>query len=480
MDRDAVQPRHCSLSLTREGGLNTIMPKRKVENRKFQMIAMLSRSTLLSQVLLSLLFCVSPTKAQEPPIPPAKAREVFEQARRASEADAARLWGYPLYGPMLLVDPETRFIVANQRDKEDRLAESKGVFVGKLPEEESIANTAYRWAGVTWTMLMWPLPANRYERGRLLMHESFHRIQQDLGLPGSNPPNSHLDTEQGRTWLRLEWRGLAEALIQRGDRRRNAIRDALIFRTYRRSLFPQAAEQERALELNEGLAEYTGYKLGGWPREILADRAAIHLEQDERGTSFVRSFAYASGPAWAILLDEAGVEWRKKLNRQSDLADILATTLGIKVSTDLEAEAGRRAAEYDGAAVLAEEAARAEVQRQAIARHRTRFLDGPVLILPLGESLQYTFNPRTAEALGELGTVYLTARVTDEWGVLDVTQGVLMSRDRAGRMSEARVPAPVAAAGRTLNGDGWTLALSEGWKVVPGARTGDFVVTRQK
>jgi hypothetical protein len=381
---------------------------------------------------------------------------------------------------MLLVEPETRFIVANQPDKEGRLTENQGVFVGKLPEEESVANTAYSWAGVTWTMLMWPLPANRYARGRLLMHESFHRIQEDLGLPGSNPPNSHLDTKEGRTWLRLEWRALAEALIQRGDRRRTAIRDAIIFRTYRRSLFSQAAEQERALELNEGLAEYTGYKLSGWPGKILADRVAIRLEQDERGTSFVRSFAYASGPAWAILLDEAGIKWRKKLNRQSDLAGILAAALGIEIPADLGPEAWRRATEYEGAAVLAEEAARAEVQRQAIARHRARFLDGPVLILPLGESLRYTFDPQTAEALGELGTVYLTARVTDEWGVLDVTQGVLMSRDRGGRMSQARIPAPAAPAGRTLNGDGWTLTLSEGWKVVPGARPGDFVVTREK
>lgn len=103
-----------------------------------------------------------------------------------------------------------------------------------------------------------------------------------------------------------------------------------------------------------------------------------------------------------------------------------------------------------------------------------------MLILPLSESVRYTFNPQTAEALGELGTVYLTARVNDEWGVLEVTKGVLMSRDREGRMFEARVPAPAGPAGRTLNGDAWTLTLSERWRVVPGARTGDFVVTKEK
>ncbi|GBC82977.1 hypothetical protein HRbin10_02115 [bacterium HR10] len=292
-----------------------------------------AKRIFLSPVLLALPFCPSPTKAQDSPIPLADARKIFEQARTLSEADAGQLWGRPLYGPLMLVDPKTRFIVANQPDKEHHLTESQGVFVGTLPEQESVANAAYRWAGITWTMLMWPLPTNPYARGRLLMHESFHRIQEDLGLPGSNPPNSHLDSQEGRTWLRLEWRALAEALIHRGERRRSAIVDALTFRTYRRSLFPQA--EERALELNEGLAEYTGYKLCGWPEAILADRAAIRLEQDERGTNFVRSFAYASGPAWAILLDELQVKWRGNLNRQSDLGRILAAALKITTPADL-------------------------------------------------------------------------------------------------------------------------------------------------
>jgi hypothetical protein len=437
-------------------------------------------SGVVRSVLLGLLIGFMPARAQESPIELARAREAFGHARALSEADGARLWGVPLYGPMLLVDPETRFVVANQQDGAGHLAEVDGVFIGQLPEGESIANTGYRWAGVTWTMLIWPLPTNRYARGRLMMHENFHRIQEDLGLPASNPPNSHLDTEQGRTWLRLEWRALAEALIHRGAPRRRAISDALVFRMYRHSLFPQGAEQERALELNEGLAEYTGYRLSGWPGPILADRAAVRLEQDEVGTNFVRSFAYASGPAWGILLDEVPVAWRPELHRGSDLAALLADALGIPVPANLEVEARGRAAAYDGAVVMAREAARMEVQRQVIARHRARFLDGPVLILPLGESLRYTFSPQGAEALGDLGTVYPTSRVIDEWGVLHVTDGVLLSRDPGGRVSEARVPAPRTPEGSTIEGDGWTLTLTESWKLVPAARTGDFTLVKER
>jgi hypothetical protein len=312
------------------------------------------------------------------------------------------------------------------------------------------------------------------------MHESFHRIQEALGLPAGNPSNNHLDTQEGRTWLRLEWRALAEALIHRDESRRTAVRDALIFRAHRRSLFLQAAEQERALELNEGLAEYTGYRLCGWPDEILADRAAMRLEQDERGSNFIRSFAYASGPAWALLLDQADPGWRKKLNRDSDLSNLLAVALRVTVPANTQAEAKQVASRYEGARVIAEEADRAQVRQQTIARHRARFLDGPALILPLGGSLQYSFDPRTAEALGDLGTVYLTARISERWGILEATKGILMSRDSSGSMSEARVPPPETTMGRSLTGDGWTLTLAEGWKVVPGARPGDLTVVKEE
>src|SRR5437867_5533484 len=98
-------------------------------------------------------------------------------------------------------------------------------------------------------MVMWPLPQDRYARARLMMHECFHRIQESMGLSGANPANSHLDSKDGRAWLRLEWRALTEALIRRGAARQRAVEDALIFRARRRALFPEAEAQEGALEL---------------------------------------------------------------------------------------------------------------------------------------------------------------------------------------------------------------------------------------
>ncbi|MHC4846798.1 MAG: hypothetical protein ACYTCU_11655 [Planctomycetota bacterium] len=410
------------------------------------------------------------------PISEAAASRAFEEAREASAADAGELWGKQLYGPLFFVDPGTRFVVANQVDNEGQLIDSEGLWIGELPQGENIANTATRWAGVHWTMVMWPLPENRYDRTRLLIHECFHRIQGELGFSGSNPGNNHLDGRDGRTWLRMEFRALAEALIRRGEARRAAAEDALVFRAHRRSLSERAAAEERALEMNEGLAEYTGLRLCGLPDHVLADRAAVRLEREERGEAFVRSFAYATGPAYGIMLDEAGADWREGLTSDDDLGYLLARALDISVIGDLKVEAHQRASRYDGGTVIAEEDERAATRDAQHRRQRARFVDGPVLVIPLGPDLGYSFNPNAANAFGERGTVFWTARVTDAWGILEVDDGVLLQRDGDGRMARATVPAPSDPAGSTISGDGWTLTLNEGWRVTRGPREGDWVV----
>src|SRR6185369_17717419 len=95
-------------------------------------------------------------------------------------------------------------------------------------------------------------------RRQLMLHELFHRIQPGLGLMTATGQNAHLDTEDGRFWLRLEWRALAQALRKSGKDRKRAVSDALAFRLARRSQFANAAESERVEEIREGLAQYTG------------------------------------------------------------------------------------------------------------------------------------------------------------------------------------------------------------------------------
>ncbi len=429
--------------------------------------------------LLGLISLPVPASAQEPSIDLALAEQFFQEAQAICRADNGVLWGVSLCGPMILVEPATRMIVANQTDAEGNLLKKGNVFVGRLPEKETIANTATRWAGVKWTMVIWPLPSNTQARARLMMHELFHRVQDDLGLPASNPSNNHLDTRDGRIWLQLEWRALRRALEASGAESRKALEDALIFRRYRRSLFPDSDSTERGLEMNEGLAEYTGVRLRGSTERESVAYLSKQLETAESKQTFVRSFAYASGPAYGFLLDRSRSGWRRGLKPSDDLGVLSQERYSIKLPAKLELEAEQRSARYGGESLSVSETERAIKRKTRSAEYRARLIDGAILILPLTEKMSYGFDPNNVESLDGVGTIYPTLQVSDAWGILEVTRGALMILGGPG-VSRVQVTAPSDPARRRLEGDGWTLELSEGWNVVPGARKGDYKIRKNE
>lgn len=406
-----------------------------------------------------------------------QARLYFDELRQLGQADGGKLWGRQVAGPMLFVDPQSRSIVANMNDARGSLRGEKGVWLGTLSEEQSPANTSIEWNGRRWSMVMWPVSDSRYARRRLLMHESFHRMQSDLGLPASDRSNAHLATAEGRIWTRLEWRALTEALLRTGPERKEALTDALTFRARRRSLFPNAAEDERMLELNEGLAEYTGYVLSSLPRSALYDRLAVQLANYEQQDNFSRSFAYASGPAYAVLLDASGKPWRNRVTARSDLSAMTAQAYGIGAIEPKTADG--LTTRYLASRMIAEEHAR-ETQRLATeARLRERFIDGPTVTIPTAGKFNYSFDPNGANPIQNVGTVYAASRVTDEWGVLDVSSGGVLMRRPNGPITEVIVSAPAGDA-PPMKGDGWTLQLAPGWELRQGRRNGDWIVAKRQ
>ncbi len=437
----------------------------------------LSGGWLCALTLVSLAFVCAAAREQEPAIKLELAAQYFAEARNVCERDGGRLWGAPLCGPMLFADPETRAVVANQADQEGRLRPQGAVFTGALPPQAIIANTAIDWAGVKWTMVMWPLPEERQPRLQLLLHEAFHRVQDALKLTAANPANAHLDQRDGRIWLRLEWRALERALQEQGAARRAAAADALLFRRYRQALFPHAATEELALETNEGLAEYTGLKLSARSAGEMAALAGYALRQFHRRPSYARSFAYATGPAYGALLDAADASWRKRVKAGGDLSALLQKAWALKLPADLAAQAATRAALYDGAEVIAYETARETTRQQQLAKYRARLQDGPTLVLPIGASFNYSFNPNNVVPLADGSVVYPIARITDDWGALTVSDGMLMEREN-GRIVRLRVAAPTAPAVRPLEGSGWKLELKDGWTLALGERSGDLLLRK--
>jgi len=403
----------------------------------------------------------------------ALARQYFRETAALFANDGSRLWGISLDGPMIFVDHETRLAVANHPDGEGRLAPQDDVWVGSIPADVILANTAVTWAGVHWTMVIWQsLSDDPLQRAEFMAHEAFHRIQAEIGFPWPEVPNAnaHLDTLEGRYWLQLEWSALGRALQGRAA----AVGDALLFRAARRGLFRQAAREERSLEMHEGLAEYTGFRL--------SQMTAVHVAEfvghaPTRYPSFVRSFAYASGPAYGFLLDQVHPAWREGLTPKHDLGELLQATLSITLPEDLTEHAAAHAKAYDGHALRQNEEARDRQRQAEIATYCARLLDGPSLILPLSARVQCAFDPRATVPIPKSGTVFPSIHVSDGWGILDVERGGLWIADD---WRTARIAAPKDLPGRPLLGDGWKLQLAEGWGVQAAERSGDLELRREE
>lgn len=429
------------------------------------------KALFCSALSASLAFTPASSFADSPSIDLAQAKAVFAEAQDVSDKEGGKLWGKKLYGDLFFVDADTRFTVANEPDPQGVLHEQDGFYVGTLPKDVIIANAPVEWEGKRWTMLIWSLlPQDKLTRDVTLAHEMFHRIQPSLGLMAPDSPNLQLDTVDGRLWLQLEWRALAAALAAQGPAQDQAIGDALAFRAYRHKLYPGSDKTEASLEIAEGIPEYTGTLAGEPDRDSARWRAIGRLVDPDKGVSFVRFFAYISGPPYGLLLDERRPGWRKKLDEKSDLSALLASTLPAKPAASAEA----RAPLYGAAAIRVAEVERAQKAESVKAAYRAKLVDGPTLLLPGGKHFAFSFNPSAVVSLGDDRMVYPTFHATADWGTLDVTDGVLVPTD----FSSATLAAPKATGGTHIEGPGWTLDLAPGWQVVPGDKAGSYTVKK--
>lgn len=458
---------------------NVRTPKRETDVNHHMNRLQIAMSSLCAAASGFLSLSAIAPSTESPAIDLALARQYFDEAGALAEHDGGAFWGKSLGGPMLFVDPQSRFIVANQADRGGALTEEEGVFTGTLPAAINIGNTAVNFSGVDWSMLIWPLPEDARERGTLMMHESFHRIQKDVGFPMSVRTNAHLDSADGRTWLRLEWRALADALDAENPLESEALRDALIFRERRRQLSRTGLDEERAVEFNEGLAEYTGVRLGGYDESEAIQRTVRQLLAYERMSGFTQSFAYATGPAWGLLLDRADPDWRKSIDQDLDLAQHLRRAAQITLPPNLATTAQERAIEYDGEELIAQEKEREAVRAKRHAELHEMFITRPTLRISLDGHTNFSYNPHGIEIMDGIGKVYASMRITGVWGILESSGPVLWATERD-RGDHFRVPAPqeVEHEATTIEHDTWTLTLNPGWRIRKTNAKGDCRVEK--
>ncbi len=399
--------------------------------------------------LAALALVASPAWAQSTRPEATAAGEFLQLCRQ----DNGSLWGANLCGPLLVANPTSRRAWANEPDRERQLSPEGEGWAGTLPQGVPIANTSVEWAGVRWIMVMGPLPEDATERRVLLLHEAWHRVQGQLGLDAAAANCDHLEEPRAREWLRLEMRALGTALRSSGHAREQALEEALQFRAARLRDFPDARAQESALDRNEGLAAYTGVRLGATSPETYAARL---LDRYDTRESYVRTYAYATGPAYGLLLDQFVRDWRQQARAGATPADLLVAQLRVQSLSARQLQ--RLGGRYNRSTIATEENARAETLRERLLALRTRFAAGPRLEIALSQA-QFEFDPGGVTAIGGLGSHYNALTLRDAWGELRATEGAVISAD----WTKVIVAQPGADG---LSGPGWSLTLSSEYHVV--------------
>lgn len=383
----------------------------------------------------------------------------FAEADALCRADSGQLWGVSLCGPMVIADRATSTRATNAPAPEDA-----------APPLIGLVNAPVQWGGERWAAYVWQvIPVDdRQARGRLLIHELFHRVQPQLGMYLIQPSNDHLDQLEGRYWVRLEWRALARALAADSLERRISISDALGFRARRRSIYSDMVAREHADEIREGLAQYTGTVVAAGTAAAARADAARQLGDVEREVTFIRTFAYPSGAAYGVLLDLYDPGWTRRFSPSADLGDLIAAAAGATPTNDVEAAARR----YGGPELRAWEVQRDSEQKARVAELRRKYVDGPLVIVPRvsGGMLVTT----GAVPIPGVGTVYREYRLTAEWGTIASTNGLL---DATGDAT-LRGAGPWTVEGTTITGDGWVITVNPGWAARPDVRNGDLRVVR--
>lgn len=377
--------------------------------------------------------------------------------------DAKKLWNHPIYGPLIFVNPKNRIAIANEPDKKGFLIKNGSVYTGVLPKQFSIANSTVDWGGKTWAMVMLPLPEDYYAASNLIIHELFHRIQPNVGFADLQEKSSnHLDEMNGRIYLKLELEALKQALKSNNQaERQEYIHDALLFRLYRYSLYPDAKEDENYLELKEGLAEYTGSILSGRTQDEMVKHYVYAINTFYQNQTFVRSFAYVTIPTYGYLMSLQDKYWNRKVTEDTNLTDFMLNFFHVRAPSDLKSIIERIRNDYGYNEILAYEMKRNKALKKEMAAYETRFIKNPTLIIRL-QKMHFRFDPRTSVPFKDLGTIYPTMRVVDTWGILNVTKGGGLIAD----WKKVVVSAPIEITDSLVKGEGWTIELNKGWKVV--------------
>ncbi len=391
-----------------------------------------------------------------------KAAEYFNKIDSICKNEKASLWGEDIYGPLMMVDPDTRQIYANFQDDEGLLKPRDGIFVGIYPKEKVIRDFAVVFGGTLTGMAQLRSTENEYEIISRSVHALFHCLQIRKGIDTPEFHASHLNEKTARLWVKMEWRALQRAVRTSGDTRTQAIRDALVFRSARREMYPRFVTEENNFENYEGTTTFTYIYLCSSNYKEYLNRLLNYYDRIYDTRSYPNSWGFINGALYSHLLFESGFDFKTINSREVDLGEIIREKYKIglpEISRDI---AGSLAFNYDIDLINEEEHSRELRLREDLRKTVSKYIDRPVVYLEL-ESPNFSFEPGDMTPVDTLGTIYNTLRVSDNWGKIVVDEGGCLVSPG---LEFIRVPAKNINTDKNhISGDGWQIILNDSWEL---------------
>lgn len=394
------------------------------------------------------------------------AAEYFNDIQDYCNAEEAQLWGKNLYGPIMIVNPTTREIYANMPDEEGLLKPRDGIYVGTFPRERIMQTVPVMYGGTLFGMVrLW---TDEYESPYRIkssaVHALFHCFQESNSIDFRGYDTSHMKERTARLYVKLEWKALQRAIRTSGETRKQAIRDALVFRSARREMYPQYIEHENHFENYEGLTTFTYTLICNDSHDEYVRKLLNYYERVYKRMSYTLSWGFLSGALYGHLLYETDFDFKTLLGRDFDLGDIIRERYEITLPEISRDVAGSLAINYDIDAINQEEQEKESIVMERLHRKVSKFTDKPVIFIDL-ESPYFSYEPEDMDLVDSLGIIYNTLRVTDNWGKISVDDGgCLVSPD----LDFLRVPAKnINIEKNHITGDGWHLILNNSWELSP-------------
>ncbi|TAJ11834.1 hypothetical protein DMA11_15355 [Marinilabiliaceae bacterium JC017] len=334
------------------------------------------------------------------------------------DTDRVKLWKKEILGPTLFINRTTKKAYCNYKLNNAFKRVRDELYSGQLPDDIIVANSTAQINGINCAMIALPLPSSISSKKTLVIHESFHRIQDSV-IQNHAYYNEHIDNKDARILLKLEWEYLIRAYTEKDKNTKTEYcHKALDYRAQRRKIYPECAKNENYFELEEGLAEYTAVKYCFRTRTEIADYLNNQWTKFKPAQSFIRTFGYLSGLSYALLLDDYNTEWRLNSNEIEDLGALLLKHLPM---AQYESMSNSNDTLYHR---ITQEENNIYQQRQQFLNSIITKLDtAKFLIFELTENKSIGFNPSDMHDLDSLGTYFPFIEVKDNWGTVKVKRG---------------------------------------------------------